>query len=208
MPAHPGGAPDEESGGVELDSHVGQLEGDGLVGGERPAELDALLRVVERVLEGGAADAEGEAADHGTGALERGEGAEGAAASAGSRRCARRRAEAVAGGHAAVLEDDVGGPGGADAHLLPDGAHGEAGRALLDGEGAEAAPLLALVLGGEDDVDVGDAAVGDEALGAVENVVVAVADGGGGDVGDVGAGLRLGEAVGAQPELRLGAHGT
>jgi hypothetical protein len=77
---------------------------------------------------------------------------------------------------------------------------------LLDREGAEAAPFLALVLGSEDHVHVGDAAVGDETLGAVEDVVVAVSDRGSGDVGDVGAGFRLSEAIGAQTKLRLGAH--
>ena len=58
---------------------------------------------------------------------------------------------------------------------------------------ADATVARRAVRGGEDDVEVGDAAVGDEALGAVEDVGVAVAPRGGGHRGDVGAGARLGE---------------
>ena len=44
-------------------------------------------------------------------------------------------------------------------------------------------------------IDVGDAAAGDERLGAVEHVVVAVAHGAGLQAGGVGAGIRLGQAI-------------
>jgi hypothetical protein len=57
------------------------------------------------------------------------------------------------------------------------------------------------VHGGDDDVDVGDAAVGDEDLGAVEHPLVAVALGGRLQALDVGAGLRLGDRVGAELDL-------
>ena len=49
------------------------------------------------------------------------------------------------------------------------------GRALLDDERGLAAVAERGVDGGDDDVDVGDAAVGDEDLGAVEDPLVAVA---------------------------------
>ena len=62
------------------------------------------------------------------------------------------------------------------------------------------------VHGGHDDVDVGDAAVGDEDLLAVEHPLVAVADGGGAQGLDVGAGLRLGHGVGAGADLVPGAE--
>ena len=55
--------------------------------------------------------------------------------------------------------------------------------------------------GGDDDVDVGDAAVGDEDLGPVEDPLVAVALGGRLQALDVGAGLRLGDRVGAELDL-------
>ena len=60
--------------------------------------------------------------------------------------------------------------------------------------------------GGDDDVDVGDAAVGDEDLGAVEDPLVAVALRGRLQALDVGAGLRLGDGVGAELDLLAGAE--
>ena len=45
---------------------------------------------------------------------------------------------------------------------------------------------------GSDDHEIGVDAVGDERLGSVEHVLVAVTDGGGGDAGQVGAGAGLG----------------
>ena len=55
--------------------------------------------------------------------------------------------------------------------------------------------------GGDDDGDVGDAAVGDEDLGAVEDPLVAVALGGRAQRLDVGAGAGLGDRVGAELDL-------
>ena len=63
-------------------------------------------------------------------------------------------------------------------------------------EGGEAAGAGGFAGAGEDGVEVGDAAVGDPGLLAVEDVAVAVAGGGGRGGGDVGAGLRLGEGEG------------
>jgi hypothetical protein len=55
--------------------------------------------------------------------------------------------------------------------------------------------------GGDHDVDVGDAAVGDEDLGAVDDPLIAVELGGGAEALDVGAGLGLRHRVGAQVDL-------
>ena len=55
--------------------------------------------------------------------------------------------------------------------------------------------------GRDDHGDVGDPAVGDEDLGAVEHPFVAVATGGRPQALDVGAGLRLGDRVGADLQL-------
>ena len=55
--------------------------------------------------------------------------------------------------------------------------------------------------GGDDDGDVGDAAVGDEDLGAVEDPLVAVELRGGAQRLDVGAGAGLGDRVGAELDL-------
>src|SRR4029453_8744120 len=55
---------------VDLELHVGQREGDRLVLDDLLAELLALARVVERVLVGGAGDAERLRADRRAGGLE------------------------------------------------------------------------------------------------------------------------------------------
>ncbi len=87
------------------------------------------------------------------------------------------------------------GDGGAaaDAHLFFFGAGGKTGRAALDDE---AGKFLAVDFR-EDDVDVGESAVGDPHFLAVENPVLAVGrEHGAGARGErIGSGLRLGEAV-------------
>ena len=81
-------------------------------------------------------------------------------------------------------------------HLDPLGDR-EAGRVRLDQEGREPAGAGRLAGAGEDDVEVGDAAVRDPGLHPVEpDVAGAVGDRGGGERGDVGAGLGLGEGEG------------
>src|SRR3954468_16722911 len=68
--AHPRSAPDEQAGGIDLELHVGQREGDRLVLDDLLAELLALLGVVERELVGGAGDAERLGADRRPAGLE------------------------------------------------------------------------------------------------------------------------------------------
>ena len=82
----------------------------------------------------------------------------------------------------------------------------EARRVLADHERGLAAGAELGVDGGDDDVDVGDAAVGDEDLGPVQDPLVAVALGGRLQALDVGAGLRLGDRVGAELDLVAGAE--
>ena len=101
----------------------------------------------------------------------------------------------------AVVEHDLGGVRGADPELGLLLALAQAGGALGDDEGGLAAGAELRVDGGDDDVDVGDAAVGDEDLGPVEDPLVAVAPGGRLQALDVGAGLRLGHRVGAELDL-------
>jgi hypothetical protein len=63
-----------------------------------------------------------------------------------------------------------------------------------DDEGRDAAVAGVLVGLRVDRVPVGVRAVGDEALGAVDDVLVALLDGGGAHARDVGAGVGLGQA--------------
>ncbi|MGX1367066.1 hypothetical protein RKD19_002425 [Streptomyces canus] len=83
---------------------------------------------------------------------------------------------------------------------------GDAGRVGLDDEGGDAA-LVALGLrdAGHDDEEVGHHAVGGPQLHSVEDVVVPVGYGGGGEAGRVGADVRFGEEEGA--DVGAGAPG-
>ncbi len=110
-------------------------------------------------------------------------------------------AEQVLDRDAAVVEDDLGRVRGADAELGLLLALAQAGGVLADDEGGLAAGAERRVDGGDDDVDVGDAAVGDEDLGAVEDPLVAVALRRRLQALHVGAGLRLGHRVGAELDL-------
>ena len=140
----------------------------------------------------GAADADGHRRDAGTGAVE------------GHHRQLEALvflAEQVLGRDLDFVEGDGRGVGGPLAHLvllLVDGDPGEVG---VDDEGADPAVAgLGVGLGVDREV-VGVGAVGDEALGAVDDVLVALLDGAGLHPGDVGAGVGLGQAEGG--ELRL-----
>ena len=111
-------------------------------------------------------------------------------------------------GHAHVVEDDLGGVRRPDAVLLVLLALRQALRARRDDE-ARLAPAPELgVDGGHDDVDVGDAAVRDPRLGAVEHPLVGglVVDGPGLERADVGAGVGLGHAERAELDLVGGAE--
>src|SRR5262249_12983640 len=66
----PGGPPDQQPGGVDLHAHVREGERDRLVLDDRAAELYAALRVLQRVLVGGARHAERLRADGRPGQLE------------------------------------------------------------------------------------------------------------------------------------------
>ncbi len=80
--------------------------------------------------------------------------------------------------HAAVFEDQLPGYGGADAHLVFPAPEAEAGGILFHQYGAGAADALVLIRQNDDGIQVCLAAVGDELLGAVDNVAIAGADGG------------------------------
>ena len=88
----------------------------------------------------------------------------------------------------------------ADAHLVLDAGDREARPVRLHQERRQAAAGLVRVRVGdrEDDDVVRDAAVADEALRAVDDVLVAVADGPGADARRVGARVRLGQPEGDQ----------
>ena len=179
----------------------------------RTAELLPLAGVVAGVFVGGAGAAHRHGSHGGAGGLEGLHGglALGAAALAGTGQTLVQSllaAEQAAAGHAHVVEDHLGGVRGADAVLAELLALGEAFGAGRDDEAGLAAGAEFGVDGGHDDVDVGDAAVGDPGLGAVEDpfVVGLVVDGAGADRADVAARVGFGDAEGAQLDVVGGAE--
>ena len=108
-------------------------------------------------------------------------------------------AEQVRDGDAAVVERQLAGRGPGDSHLRLEPRDREARRVTLDEEGRDAGVAGVWVGLREDGVEARDASVGDEALAAVEDVLVAVTDGGRPHRGGVRAGFRLGQRVRGQP---------
>src|SRR5690606_24365318 len=105
----------------------------------------------------------------------------------------------VGGRYADVLEDHVGGVCAFLAHLLVRLADGQARGATLDDKGADAARALDLGVGaGHYGEDAGMGGIGDETLGTVDHVLVAVAHRGGFQGGRIGTGIGLGQAEGAE----------
>ena len=104
-----------------------------------------------------------------------------------------RGAEQVRGRDPAVGEGDRGGVGGPDAELVLEALDHHAGGALLDDERLDRGPAERLVQRRPDDHAVGALARGDVDLLAVDDVLVAVLDGGGADARGVRAGARLGD---------------
>ena len=103
-------------------------------------------------------------------------------------------ADHVGGWHAGVLEDHVTDMGALLAHLLLGHADRNAGRVTLNHESRDALGAGHVRVGaGHDGEDVGLVGIGDVTLGAVEDVVIAVADGLGRQAGRVRAGFGLGQ---------------
>ena len=102
-------------------------------------------------------------------------------------------AEQVLRRHLDVGEGQLAGVGGVPAHLLQLRRHLVAGHLALEHEEGDAAvaALLGRLAGADE--EVGADAVGDEGLGAVDQVAAIDLLRGGGDAGDVGAGAGLGD---------------
>ncbi len=104
-------------------------------------------------------------------------------------------AEPVGHRHPDVGEHELGGVLGVQTHLPQLAAALEAGHAALEHQQRQ--PPVRVVAGADrGDDQVGVDAVGDERLGAVDDVVVTLAHGPGGDAGQVGAGAGLGHRDG------------
>ena len=169
---------------LDLRRHLGELVADRLEAPDRPAERLALLRVVERALEGRLHPADGAERHREPLPLEVGHDQVEALV---------LLAEQVLRGHAHVGERQLAGVGRVPAELLELARHLEAGHALLEHEEREAvvAALLRRLHGGH--VEVRAHAVRDERLGAVHDVLAVLAARERLQARDVGAGARLGD---------------
>src|SRR5215475_5954471 len=182
-------APHRGAGRLDLHAHARQLELDGLELGDLLSELLALAGVAERRLERGLAHADRAGRVRDATALERAGHLLEPALDAAEER--RRRDPQVLEGQRRRLGGVV--PG------LPElPRHVKARRPGVDHERADAGAALRPVGVRGDEAVVGDVAVGDEHLGAVDDVVVAVPLGGGPDGGGVGSRVRLGESPAAE----------
>ena len=106
-------------------------------------------------------------------------------------------ADAVRLRDANAVEGELGRRAAAQTHLVLEAGDGEARGRDLDDEARSAVGARGARVGhGEDRDEVGDGALADEPLGAVDDVVVAIADGARPGGGGVGAGLGLGQREG------------
>ena len=193
---------DQELRSLHAGVHVGQLELGILELRQTLMELDTLLRVLDGLLNSALAKAERLGGDADTAAVER---------LHGDLEAGTLLAEHTVLGDHAVLENQVAGGTAADTHLLLVLALREAGVGILDDESGNllhraAALVRGLAGDGDDHEGVGDVAVGDEALGTVEDVVLAglIQNSGGLLALRIGAGAGLGQAEGT--DLLAGAQ--
>ncbi len=169
--------------------HVGQHPLDGLIFGDGLAESFSLLGVAHRGFQRALRQAQRLRCDADAAAVERFERDSQALAFF---------AQAIFCRDAAILQRNFGGAREVQSHFIFVAADAKAGKIWLDQKGGDAAAAGCGVGLREDDVDAGDSAVGDPGFCAVEDVVIAFAHGAGLDSGGVGAGLRFGEAEGAE----------
>ena len=176
---------DQHTCAAQLGRHVRDLERDRLLEADRLAELDALLGVIDRRFVCALRDAERLRRDADAAAVQR-----------------RHRdlealtflAEQVFLGHLDVVEDQLRGGRGADAHFVVMVAEGEAPPAFFDDKGRDAA--RADIRRGDREYHIGIrlGGVSDKDLAAVEQVVVAFVDGGGLGAACIRTGVGLGQA--------------
>ena len=180
-----GGGVHEVLRGLHAGVHVGELELRVLELAEAAPELHALFRVLNRLFHGAFAEAQRLRRDSDTPAVE---------GLHGNLEALALTAQKVFLRHNAIFKNQVARRGAANAHLLFVLARREARERLLYDKGRNAPVALRLVGHGEYDERVGDVAVGDEALGAVQHVMVAFEYGEGLLSGGVRAGVGFGEA--------------
>ena len=175
----------QRAGRFDFGLHVGEHPLNGLIVGDGLAEGFALLGVFRRGFERALRQAHRLRGDADSAAIERFE---------GDAQALPFFAEAVFDRHAAILQRNFGGARKAQTHFVFVAADAESGKIGLHQKGGDAARAGVRVGLGKNQVDAGNAAVGDPGFGAVQQVMIAVAGGASLNSGGVGAGLWFGEA--------------
>ncbi len=170
----------------KLGGHVGQAELQGLEFTQGLAELMAGVQVALGAVQGQARPAQRAGGDVQPPAVQ---------AHHGEAETVALVADPVLDRHAAIVEIDDGGGLAAPAHLLLVRPEAEARRPLLHHHGRDA-PGPGLAGADHDHIDVRDPGAGNEGLGAVQHIVVALALGRGAQRGGVRTRAWLSQAVG------------
>ncbi len=185
--ALPRGVDDHAARRVGFGLAVGKHRLDQLELGDRLAELLAFQGIAQRILEHPLGDPHADRGDVQAALVEH--------LHRGLEADALDPADQLAGRHPAVVEDHVTGMRALLSHLAIRLAQGQPGRTALDDESGDSAGATDRRVGARHHgVDAGLRGVGDEALGTVEHVVLAVTHRRGLQRGGVGTGVRFGEA--------------
>ena len=175
---------DQPFGRLGLGGHICDIPLQTLKSGDGLAELHALVHVFDGKINGALRNAHSLGACANAGAVQR-------------HHChlkaLPRTSHQISGGYAAVLKDQLRRLAAAESHFVLHLAHGKAGRTGLHDDGRHALQPFLWFGEGENDEYGGAAAAGDEALCAVEHILICVGiiDGGSAGGGRVGAGVRL-----------------
>ena len=183
-----GSGVDQEAGTAQLGGHIRQFEGDPLLEAHGLAELDPLLGIGQSVLVGPLGNPQGLGGHADAAAVQGGH---------GDLKALALLPQQVLCRHLHIVEDQLCGGGGADAHLVVVVPKVEPLPPFLHDEGADAPGADVRGGHGKDHVGVRLGSVGDEDLAPVEDVVVPFPHGGGLCPAGVGPGVGLGEAEGA-----------
>ena len=159
------GGVDQETGAAQLGRHFRDFECDDLLGADGPAELDALLGILHRRLKGPLGDAQRLGRDADAPAVQRAH---------GNFKPHALLAQQILLRHMHVVEVELAGGGGADAHFIVVRLEGEALPALFHDKGGDAPGADARRGDGKDHIGVRLAAVGDEDFLAVEQVIISL----------------------------------
>ena len=167
----PGSVVNQQTGGFQIDGHPGQIKLHALELRNRLPKLPPLLRILHRMVQGSLSQARHLSADGNPALIQRFDGDLVALA---------HFAENVGGRHAAVIQNQLAGGRCANAHFVFLAPHRETGHTALHHKGRNAFVAGGRIGVGEQDKDPALGCVADPHLAAIEDKVIAIGPGGGG----------------------------